>query len=118
MGRKFFSVILFVLFLLTIPVQANGNSIPQFASTGGYRVTTTLDSNDGTCNSHCSLREAIIAANNSTELNPIIYIPNGTYTLSPTGAGEDAGATVDLYDRRCGAGDYAPDESPDRELPR
>jgi CSLREA domain-containing protein len=95
MGRKFFILILFVLLLLTIPVQAN-SSIPQFASTGGYRVTVITDSNDGTCNSHCSLREAIIAANNSTALNPIVYIPNGTYILTLTGAGEDAAATGDL----------------------
>jgi CSLREA domain-containing protein len=90
------SVILFCLLLLIIPTYANNNNIPQFASTGGYRVTVTTDSNDGTCNNHCSLREAIIAANNSTELNPIVYIPNGTYTLSIAGADEDAAATGDL----------------------
>jgi CSLREA domain-containing protein len=28
-----------------------------------YYVTTTLDSADGSCDSHCSLREAVIAAN-------------------------------------------------------
>src|SRR5688572_15136495 len=90
------SVILFCLLLLIIPAYANG-SIPQYASTGGYRVTVTTDGNDGTCNSsNCTLREAIIAANNSTSINPIVYIPNGTYTLTLTGANEDAAATGDL----------------------
>jgi CSLREA domain-containing protein len=96
MGRKFFILILFVLLLLTIPVRANSNSVLQFANTGGYRVTVTTDSNDGTCDSHCSLREAIIAANADTSLNPIVYIPNGTYILTLTGADEDAAATGDL----------------------
>ena len=89
---------LFFLLLITgvFAVQANQNGVPQFAATGGYRVTTTTDSNDGTCDSHCSLREAIIAANNDTGINPIVYIPDGTYTLTIAGAVEDAAATGDL----------------------
>jgi CSLREA domain-containing protein len=42
-----------------------GQPRPAFASS--YVVNTTDDSNDGTCDStHCSLREAIVAANNHT----------------------------------------------------
>ncbi len=42
-------------------------------------VTKTTDTNDGTCDSDCSLREAINAAGSGDT----IEIPNGTYTLNP-----------------------------------
>jgi CSLREA domain-containing protein len=59
-------------------------------------VNTTADTNDGTCDAaHCSLREAIIAANANPDVNTI-NVPAGTYTLSIAGTGEDATATGDL----------------------
>jgi CSLREA domain-containing protein len=60
-----------------------------------YTVTKTADTNDGVCDSDCSLREAIRAANAQTGNNTVV-IPSGTYTLTIAGANEDAAATGDL----------------------
>jgi len=60
-----------------------------------FQVVTTLDVNHGYCSyEDCSLRDAIIAANE----RPLstINVPAGTYTLSLTGALEDQSATGDL----------------------
>ena len=69
-------------------------------------VTTTDDENDGDTSSitalqassggtGISLREAIIAANNTSGADTIV-LGSGTYVLSITGSGEDASATGDL----------------------
>jgi RHS repeat-associated protein/CSLREA domain-containing protein len=56
------------------------------ASSGSsFVVTKTNDTNDGTCNADCSLREAVRAANATAGADTII-IPPGTYTLTITGA--------------------------------
>ncbi len=67
------------------------------ASAGGvtYVVTTTVDTNDGRCDTQCSVREAILAANAHPGADTV-RIPAGTYDLGIPGAGEDAGATGDL----------------------
>ena len=60
-----------------------------------FVVSKVADTNDGVCDSDCSLREAIVAAN----VNPgadVITLPAGTYTLAIPGANEDASATGDL----------------------
>jgi len=54
---------------------------PGVAHAAGFTVTKFIDTNDGVCNSDCSLREAIIAANASPE-SDTITLPAGTYTLS------------------------------------
>lgn len=61
-----------------------------------FIVTTTEDSNDGDCSTeHCTLREAITAANqNSGE--DLIRIPAGYYNLTRSGDNEDNNATGDL----------------------
>ena len=64
---------------------------PEFA----LFVTTTEDHNDGACDGDCSLREAIIAANQS-QFDDIIWVPSGTYTLTLEGSGEDDALTGDL----------------------
>ena len=46
-----------------------------------FTVTKEADSNDGTCNADCSLREAI-AATNATTSNDVITVPAGHYVLS------------------------------------
>jgi len=55
-------------------------------TTGGpsYTVTKSADTNDGVCDADCSLREAIAAANVSSDVNTII-VPAGTYTITRTG---------------------------------
>lgn len=79
--------LLLVLGLMVLPVQR--------ASAASFTVTKTADTNDGTCNADCSLREAIVAANASAGPHTIT-IPAGTYTLSIAGANENAAATGDL----------------------
>ena len=49
------------------------------------KVTKTADTNDGTCDSDCSLREAVVAANADPDRDTI-RVPAGTYKLtSPEG---------------------------------
>lgn len=55
----------------------------------------TTDSADGACDAHCSLREAILAAN-ARAGEDVIVLHAGVYRLSLAGAGEDLGATGDL----------------------
>src|SRR5215218_1343018 len=57
--------------------------------------TKLPDSADGACDSDCSLREAVLAANAAIGTD-FIVLGAGRYTLSLTGAGEDLGATGDL----------------------
>jgi CSLREA domain-containing protein len=64
-------------------------------SAATYNVTTTADTNDGACNTHCSLREAIIAANSDTSTLDTINVPAGSYVLTGS-AGEDNAASGDL----------------------
>jgi len=64
-------------------------------SAATFDVTTTADGNDGACDAHCTLREAIVAAN-SDRHRDIINLPPGTYRLSIPGRGENHGATGDL----------------------
>jgi len=67
-----------------------------------YHVTKTADTNDGACDSDCSLREAISASNATPGA---VIIPSGTYTLSIAGAAEDANVSGDL-DVNAGMGVY------------
>jgi large repetitive protein len=60
-----------------------------------FVVSKAADTNDGTCDSDCSLREAIVAANGNPGAD-VITLPAGTYTLAIPGANEDAAATGDL----------------------
>lgn len=55
-------------------------------------VTKTADTNDGTCDSDCSLREAI----NASSAGDTVSVPAGSYFLTIAGIGEDAGTTGDL----------------------
>lgn len=67
---------------------------PPAAATD-FVVTKLGDSNDGMCDSDCSLREAVIAANLAPGPDTVV-LGAGTYTLSISGANEDASATGDL----------------------
>lgn len=72
-------------------VQGEGSK----AHAASFTVTTFADSNDGSCDTDCSLREAIVAANATGEADTII-LPAGTYILRLAGTSEDAAATGDL----------------------
>ncbi|MBI3241541.1 MAG: CSLREA domain-containing protein [Chloroflexi bacterium] len=54
-----------------------------------FTVTKTTDTNDGACNSDCSLREAIVAANLTGGPDSII-LSAGTYALTRTGSDDNA----------------------------
>lgn len=54
---------------------------PQTATAATFTVTKTSDSKDGTCNSDCSLREAIIAAHQQAGVDTIT-LQAGTYLLT------------------------------------
>ncbi len=60
-----------------------------------FLVTKTADTNDGSCDVDCSLREAIVAANAAPGPD-VVLLPPGTFPLDLAGAGEDDGATGDL----------------------
>lgn len=63
-----------------------------------FNVTRTSDPNPGKCKPNdCSLREAVLAANERAGKD-VIVLPNRkqAYGLTRTGAGEDAGRTGDL----------------------
>jgi len=67
------------------------------SSSYGFQVTKTEDTNDGTCSlDDCSLREAIIAANNSGAGSSIINVPAGMYWITLPGSSEDEAASGDL----------------------
>ena len=52
-----------------------------------FTVTKTADTNDGTCDADCSLREAIIAANTNPGQDTIAFsIGSGAKTISPNSA--------------------------------
>jgi CSLREA domain-containing protein len=60
-----------------------------------YTVTKTDDTHDLVCAADCSLREAIVAANGTSEVDTVM-VPAGTYTFTLSGADEDFAATGDL----------------------
>ena len=71
------------------------NVTPVTAAT--FTVTSAGDngSGGGTCGGSCTLRDAIIAANDSSGPDTIV-LGSATYTLAIGGASEDAAATGDL----------------------
>lgn len=78
---------------LLVALGLTGLSTVAHAAT--FTVTKTADGNDGSCNADCSLRDAVVAANATPGLDTIT-VPAGTFTLTISGAGEDAAATGDL----------------------
>jgi CSLREA domain-containing protein len=62
-------------------------------------VTKTADTNDGLCNSDCSLREAINTANANPGADTIL-LPAGSYTLTiPPGANDDNSGDLDIREQ-------------------
>jgi CSLREA domain-containing protein len=62
---------------------------PRAALAATFTVTKTADTNDGTCDADCSLREAIRAANAAAGADTI-SIPAGTFTLTLAGSDDTA----------------------------
>lgn len=58
-------------------------------------VTKTADSFDGTCNTDCSLREAIAEANSDPDFDQI-DLPNGVFALTVPGPGDIAQGDLDI----------------------
>lgn len=69
--------------------------VSTVASAATINVTKTTDDTPNGCDTDCSLREAVIAANATVEHDTIV-VPAGTYVLSLIGTDEDAAATGDL----------------------
>ena len=86
------------LLLATIALAVILAALPARADST-FVVDTTVDNVSATaCTaavSDCSLRGAIIAANNASGAD-VVEVPGGNYTLTISGAGEDASATGDL----------------------
>jgi CSLREA domain-containing protein len=92
-----------VLLALSCPFPAAAKSSPPIVGGGPYRVNLNDDSNDGACNSggfgdpgDCTLREAIIAANENVAENWIEFdITSGIFLDSPLPTVTDsAGLTI------------------------
>lgn len=70
-----------LLFFLTL-ILASAVFAPMAHASPGFLVTKTADTNDGTCDADCSLREAITATNaNAPTADLILFNVSGTITL-------------------------------------
>lgn len=70
--------------------------LSSLCSTSALMVTKAEDTNDGLClGTDCSLREAIVTSN-SCPGTQTIELPDATYSLTLTGADEEAAALGDL----------------------
>ena len=60
-----------------------------------FTVTKTADTNDGSCTlSDCSIREAIVASNATTNTTETIIIPAGTYAITIAGSVNDQNPAI------------------------
>jgi CSLREA domain-containing protein len=92
MKRHYLFLCLFNGLLLTICLLKPFTG-PIYAAE--FTVTKTEDTRDGQCNEDCSLREAIQAANVTTNSDTIL-LPAGVFTITLGGNNEDFAATGDL----------------------
>ena len=81
----FFPALLFALsalLFLARPGETAPATAPDLQTGPGFVVNTADDVNDGACNAtHCSLREAINAANADSDINTITFAGDYTITL-------------------------------------
>jgi CSLREA domain-containing protein len=68
----------------------------QAAHAATFTVTNRADTNDGVCNVHCSLREAITAANNLAGNDTIVFASTVTGNIELSGRQIDITGGVDL----------------------
>lgn len=80
-----------LLAVLALEVSLSGFS----AMAADFLVTKTDDTADGACDSDCSLREAVTAANANAE-GDTITLPAGTFLLTREGPGDDTNDLGDL----------------------
>lgn len=76
MGPARFRTAVIPFLLSTLP--AIPAAVPWAAQAGEIAVTTVADTNDGSCDEHCSLREALSEAADGD----VVAVPAGTYTLT------------------------------------
>ena len=88
MLKIFYGSALSILFFVLIGLT------PTVAHAATYTVTKNTDTADGTCDSDCSLREAVTAANSGGV--DTIVLPANTYHITRSGAGEDLNVTGDF----------------------
>src|SRR5829696_9294898 len=81
-------------FTLALALTATTVSTVQADATT-YKVTKTADTSDGSCDSDCSLREAIIVANAQPD-SDVVSVPAGLYELTGADTGPDQETTGDL----------------------
>ncbi len=93
-GRKLLAVLALSLGLTLAVVWLLGAGL-RVARAASFTVNTTADDYNGSCAGTCSLRDAIVRANQNGQRNTI-SLGSGTYVLTRTGAAEDAGLTGDL----------------------
>ncbi len=79
----------------TVLAAILGSLICSTAGAATFNVNKTADTKDGACNSDCSLREAIDAANASLGTD-VINLPAGDYKITIAGAGENSNVTGDF----------------------
>ena len=82
---------LFVMAVLSLAAVLT--ALPANAAV--FTPTKLADTADGACDSDCSLREAVIAAN-AADGPDFIVLGAGTFLFTLSGTGEDLGATGDL----------------------
>lgn len=77
-------------------IEIIAEGFARVCETDPLLVTKTADTNDSLCTGDdCSLREALVTANNCPG-HQTIQVPGGTYILTRAGAEEDAADTGDL----------------------
>ena len=69
------------MYALTLACAALALAVSGSLHAATLNVTKTADTNDGTCDADCSLREAIVASNALAGADTIV-VPAGTYTYS------------------------------------
>jgi len=98
-SRSLMKLVCTLLLVGLLPIQAQAAT---------FTVTKTADTNDGSCNADCSLREAIRAAN-AAGGSDTVNVPAGNYVLTRSGNDDDAfegdlDITEDLTISGAGAG--------------
>ena len=85
-----------LVLLVVVLALAAASSAPAQAAVDVFQVTKQEDTADGFCDSDCSLREAIIAANADVDVSTINVPESATHYLITNGLGDDSGLQGDF----------------------